>query len=353
MNSNSPTQKDFFIADPFNTKALQLHQSSMEFPLFSLRARDVQKRVYFQNGLKVKIEPNPFYGMATVHDKDVWIYCISKLIQAMREGKEIDRTVHFTIYDYLVTTNRGIGGSDYQRAKDSLDRLLNTRVTIDIETNDIREYREFGLIDFWKIDEEKNGKMIRISVTLPSWLYRSVISKNVLKIHEDYFRIRRPLDRRIYEIANKHCGYNDNWQINLETLHERSGSSASLKEFKRSVKELVKKNHLPGYIIEFNDENDNVFFVNRSLSIKEEIKLSQYISLSEFELDVYEKGMDIYDVAVAVVESGRFLSKEVQNKYKEVILDGLKRKTQYLRKVQEKVRDESDRLNKIKRILDM
>lgn len=338
MNKNKYPQKDFFVADLFDAKVLQLDQPSMEFPLFSLRARDTHERVYSQKGFKVKIAPNPSYGMATMHDKDIWIYCISKLIQAMREEKPIDRTVHFTIYDYLVTTNRSTGGKDYEKAKESLDRLSSTRITTDIETDSIRESRGFGLIDSWRIVEEKDGRMIRVSVTLPDWLYRSVTSTNVLEVHKDYFRIRRPLDRRIYEIAKKHCGYNDKWHFNLETLHERSGSSASLKEFKRSIKELVKKNHLPDYTVELDEKENKVLFINRSPSLRKPTDLSQFVSLSEFESGAYGKGISAYETAVAVFKARKFLSKEVQEKYK--ITGGLFMKAK--KQAQRELREEAN-----------
>ncbi|MCA9184408.1 MAG: replication initiator protein A [Pirellulaceae bacterium] len=28
----------------------------------------------------------------------------------------------------------------------------------------------------------------------------------MLTLHRDYFRLRKPLERRVYEIARKHCG---------------------------------------------------------------------------------------------------------------------------------------------------
>ncbi|HIW20702.1 MAG TPA: replication initiator protein A [Candidatus Dorea intestinavium] len=317
LNNVKHPQKDFFIADLFDAEILQLDQKSMEFPLFSLRARDVKERVYTQKGFKVKIAPNPSYGMATIHDKDIWIYCISKLMQAIRDKKDIDRTVHFTIYDYLVTTNRATGGKDYDRAKASLDRLSSTRITTDIETDKIKDSRGFGLIDSWRIVEEKDSRMIRVSVTLPDWLFRSITSTNVLEIHQDYFRIRRPLDRRVYEIAKKHCGYNDNWPFKLETLYERSGSTASLKEFKRSIKELVLSNHLPDYRVELNEKTNDVLFINRSPTLKKPTDLAKYVSVAEFESGKYGgKSASAYETAVAVFKAGKYLSKEVQEKYK-------------------------------------
>lgn len=201
--------------------------------------------------------------MATIHDKDVWIYCISKLVSAMNAGEEPSRTVHFTIYDYLITTNRGTSGEYYEKAKDALDRLKSTTITTEIETAKTREARGFGLIDSWKIVEEKDGRMVRVSITLPEWLYRSITSKAVLSISPDYFRLRKPLDRRIYELARKHCGHQITWQIDLAILHQKSGSTAPLRNFKIAIKSLADSNELPDYAMKYDEKKDLVIFSNK------------------------------------------------------------------------------------------
>lgn len=179
--------------------------ASMEHPIFALKSGDTKTRLYEYNNIKVEINPTRF-GIATLHDKDIWIYCISKLMQGMFEGEEINRTVHFTAYDFLVTTNRGTGGREYELLKQSLERLSGTRITTTIKTGGQEEYSGFGLIDSWKIiKENSNGKMIQLSVT----------SKSVLIISPKYFRLRKALDRRIYEIARKHCGRQSEFKINL------------------------------------------------------------------------------------------------------------------------------------------
>jgi len=127
-------QTDFFIADIFNNLTFQDDIASMEHPLFALKTGDNRVRRYEHNNFSIVIAPNPEYGMATIHDKDIWIYCISKLMQAIYEEKEISRTVHFTIYDYLITTNRGVDGRYYEKAKNALDRLRSTNITTNIET---------------------------------------------------------------------------------------------------------------------------------------------------------------------------------------------------------------------------
>lgn len=75
--------------------------------------------------------------------------------------------------------------------------------------------------------------MVAMEVTLPDWLFRSVQAQQVLTLSADYFRIRKPLDRRIYELTRKHCGNQKQWQCSVVALHEKSGSTASIREFKK------------------------------------------------------------------------------------------------------------------------
>lgn len=253
-------QKDFFIADMFDNASFQNDIASMEHPLFALKAGDTNERHYFNGELSIVVSPHQKYGLATIHDKDVWIYCISKLMQAMNDGENISRTVHFTIYDYLITTNRGISGDDYSRAKDALERLRSTSITTNIETDKKREAQGFGLIDSWRIVEEKDGRMIRVSVTLPDWLYRSITSRNVLTISPDYFRLRKPLDRRVYELARKHCGNQSQWKINLNLFHKKTGSTSTLAKFRMNIKSLAQTDELPDYHIHYLANTDQVLF---------------------------------------------------------------------------------------------
>lgn len=256
-------QTDFFIADIFNNLTFQDDLASMEHPLFALKAGDKKIRKYNHHNFSITVAPHSQYGMATIHDKDIWIYCISKLMQAIYEEKEISRTVYFTIYDYLITTNRGVDGRYYEKAKNALDRLSTTYITTNLETDQIREARGFGLIDSWRVVEEKDGRMVRVSVTLPDWLYRSVTAKQVLTISPDYFRLRKPLDRRIYELARKHCGQQKEWKIGTELLLKKTGSSQNIRMFKWSLKSLVTTNELPDYNVKFDKTNDIIIFTQK------------------------------------------------------------------------------------------
>jgi plasmid replication initiation protein len=254
-------QGDFFVADILDVSPKD-DTASMEHPLFALKAGDRRVRTYERYGVTVKVMPGT-YGCATIHDKDVWIYCISQLVEAMNRGREdVSRTVRFTAYDFLVSTNRPTSGVGYRRMAEALGRLKGTVIETNIETDGYREKAGFGLIDSWRVIEKspKDDRMVAVEVTLPDWLFRSVKARHVLTLSRDYFRIRRPLDRRIYELARKHCGHQSSWRVSLKTLHEKSGSTASLKRFRFDIKELVQANDLPDYRIVFDAEADAVTF---------------------------------------------------------------------------------------------
>lgn len=90
-------QCDFFVADILDASPKD-DLASMEHPLFALRAGDRRIRVYERKETRVTVKPG-VDGCATIHDKDLWIYCISQLVAAKNRGREITRTVRFTAYD--------------------------------------------------------------------------------------------------------------------------------------------------------------------------------------------------------------------------------------------------------------
>ena len=92
--------------------------------------------------------------------------------------------------------------------------------------------------------------MILVTVTLSDWIYRSVLSRSVLTLHRDYFRLRKPLERRVYEIARKHCGRQAEWRIGLETLLKKSGSTSPRRVFRKMIRDIAEEDGLPDYSLE-------------------------------------------------------------------------------------------------------
>ena len=267
------TEQEFFIADEMAITTFRDELASMEHPFFALKGGDTKVREYKNNNVTLTVRPAAGIGMATVFDKDIWIYAISKLQQAIFEEKPISRTIAFTPYDFFITTNRNKSGRSYEELRKSLERLAGTRVQTNIvHSPEKQETVNFGLIDKWRILEEKKGKLDigMVEVTLPDWLYQGVTQTKVLKISSDYFRIRKATDRRLYEIARKHCGYQKEFIISLELLHLKAGSSALLKMFRHNVKQLAKINDLPDYAVSYDVEKDTVTFNYRHYDPKKE-----------------------------------------------------------------------------------
>src|SRR3546814_14285837 len=117
----------------------------------------------------------------------------------------------------LVATNRQTSGEGYRRMADALTRLRGTTVRTNIQTGGVEETRIFGLIKEAKITRKTlDGRMLDLDITLSDWVYRPVISKNVLTLHSDYFRLRKPFEPRMSELARHHSGVNDDWKLGLE-----------------------------------------------------------------------------------------------------------------------------------------
>ncbi|MGR3837913.1 MAG: replication initiator protein A [Cognatishimia sp.] len=254
--------QDFFICDVLDAIPKD-DMASMEHPIFSLSTRPDTRVLEYTNGdTKIEIAPS-VKGLATIHDKDILIYCISQLIAGMNDGAAPSRTLHIKAFDLLVSTNRETSGNGYRRLKEAFERLRGTSITTNIQTKDEEITSGFGLIDSWKIVRRTNGgRMVSVSVTLSEWMYNAVLGREVLTLHRDYFRLRKPLERRVYEIARKHCGRQNRWKVGLALLQKKCGSNSPLRTFRMMVRTLVEHDHLPDYAVAL--EGDTVVFENRS-----------------------------------------------------------------------------------------
>jgi hypothetical protein len=234
----------------------------MEHPLFTLSTRaDKKIRHYEHNGNTVTIVPS-ILGHSTIHDKDILIYSISQLRSGMNRGREPNRKIRFKAYDLLITTNRQTSGQGYKLLRQALNRLAGTLITTNIKTNNKQIIKGFGIIDSYEIivDDPETKRMVELEVTLSEWLYNSVVGEQVLSISRDYFRIRKPIERRVYEIARKHCGQKKGWKIGIKKLHKKVGAVSPINKFKKSLDYIITHNHLPDYRLAI--ESHNVVFTH-------------------------------------------------------------------------------------------
>ncbi|MEI4263449.1 replication initiator protein A [Roseovarius sp. D0-M9] len=260
-------QKDFFVCDIFDA-APKGDMASMAHPIFSLSTKpDHHLRRYEDESGKNYVEIRPSSdGLATIHDRDILIYCISQVIAALNEGREVQRVVRLKAYDLLKATNRVTDGRGYKALRASLIRLQGTQIETNISTGGTEQLDIFSIIDRARIIREtRDGRMQEIEVELSDWVFNAIRAHEVLTLHRNYFRLRKPLERRLYELARKHCGRQKQWKIGLSALQRKCGSISTMREFRRLIGAIIEQDkahhHMPDYAICM--EGDMVLFENR------------------------------------------------------------------------------------------
>lgn len=250
-----PVQADFFSCDVFDALPKD-DLASMEHPLFSLATRpDLSILSYRHNGVEIEVTPS-VKGRATIHDKDILIYCTSQLMAALNAGRAVARTLHLRAHDLLMATNRETSGDAYRRLREAFERLAGTRITTNLVQGGLEVTRGFGLIEDWEIVRKtRGGRMIQVRVTLSEWLYAAIMAKSVLTLSRDYFSLRRPLERRLYELARKHCGRQPEWQISLEVLQKKAGSNSPRRVFRAMLRDVIAAGHVPDYTLALDDSD--------------------------------------------------------------------------------------------------
>ena len=281
----------------------------MEHPVFSLSTKpDLRVRRYEHKHAWIEIKPSAD-GLATIHDRDILIFCISQLMAARNEGRALSQTVRFKGVDLLAATNRMTTGRGYELLRSALERLAGTRITTNILTGQKEITRGFGLIDAYEIVREtREGRMQDIEVKLSDWVFNAIEAGEVLTLHRDYFRLRRPIERRLYELARKHCGRQSEWRNSLDLLRKKCGSGSTTKEFKRLISKVVdddtRNNHLPDYRIRFDDHPDQprdiIIFENRGTIPS--VTDNETKTIPELNPDTYHQarlaapGWDVYEI---------------------------------------------------------
>jgi len=193
----------------------------------------------------------------------------------LNRGEQVERRLRFNPRDLLIFVNRGTGGKDYGAFCEAIDRLMGTVIKTNISTSEADDALPLGdeerlgwfhLIEKAHIQRKNNAKDGRImfaEIEISEWIFNSIRRKSVLTLHRDYFRLRKPIERRIYEIARKMCGSQTFFEISLNKLLKRTGARTELNRFRHTLKEIATHNHLPDYLVAFDEERDVVVFQSR------------------------------------------------------------------------------------------
>lgn len=245
-------QLDLFIASASDVSPKE-HQDLMARNWFSLAK---QKRIepiehHFGDNW-VKITGNPKYGIATIFDNDVILYVISQYMNALNNGMQTGRRFQFTGYEFFkFIGKKKFGGKGYEDLWKALERLHHTFVETNVRMDGGTRHHSFNWLS--EIKQLHDGTTHRgYEIVIPEWLYESVIEKRlVLTLDEGYFDIRSGIERWLYMFARKSSGHQTGgWSEGIYSIYQKSGSSGSFNEFKRTIKRITDKGSILGYTIE-------------------------------------------------------------------------------------------------------
>lgn len=266
--------------------------ASMEIPLFGLtKQKDTEIREYHRGNKTVRIIPSG-EGTATIFDKDLLIYIASQIVQSLNAGKPVSRVVHINSTEFLQSTARGDGRASFERIIGMLRRLKGTIIETNIPTGGKQQTKGFSIIDDYDLLSEKVrignkinkkttkeqpyeiSRALEFTITLSEWFYNSLINYEVLTLNKAYFRLTKPIERRLYEIARKHCGDQSMWKINIDLLSQKIGIERPRFKVREELRKAIKNNNIPEYCIGLDTKktpDDVVFYTKDRATITKKI----------------------------------------------------------------------------------
>ncbi|TCM15395.1 plasmid replication initiation protein [Novosphingobium sp. PhB165] len=235
---------------------LRDQREMMERPFFSLAKSKRVKPIDYTSPdgkLWVHVSANPDYGMATIWDADILIYCASMLADMSRRGaNDVPRKLHLMPYDLLRAIGRPTTGRAYELLGQALDRLVSTTIKTNIRAENRRE-ATFSWLDGWtQLVDERTERSRGMTIELSNWFWEGVMMKGgVLSIDRAYFDITGGRERWLYRVARKHAGGagEAGFAISMPVLFEKSGAEGQYRRFKFEMLKLAEKDELPGYAL--------------------------------------------------------------------------------------------------------
>ncbi|WP_192250540.1 replication initiator protein A [Mesorhizobium caraganae] len=244
-------QLDLFHALP-GVVAPRDAQDLMAYPFFSLaKSRRIAPIDFRAGDVAIRVEAMPDHGMATIWDADILIWAASQIVSARDAGLRTSRLMAATPYEMLTFVGRGVSKRDYLRLKAGLDRLQSTSVVTSIRQPAEGRRHRFSWINEWQERFDRNGRPLGVELILPDWFYRAVMDDAlILTIDRAYFGLTGGLDRWLYRLVRKHGGrQRAGWRFDIRHLHQKSGSLSPLKRFAFELRDIVRRQPLPGYLL--------------------------------------------------------------------------------------------------------
>ena len=227
-------------------------QDLMAYPFFSLAKSHRTAPIDFRSGnVAIRVEAVPNHGMATIWDADILIWAASQIVEARDAGLRTSRLMAATPYEILTFIGRGTSARDYQRLKAALDRLQSTTVATSLRQPAERRMHRFSWINEWTERADGHGRPGGVELIVPDWFYRAVLDDAlVLTIDRAYFKLTGGLERWLYRLVRKHGGRQRfGWRFDFHHLHLKSGSLSPFKRFAYELRDIIRRQPLPGYTL--------------------------------------------------------------------------------------------------------
>lgn len=247
-------QLSLFRALPGEDMALRDAQDLMAYPFFSLgKSRRTVPIRFEAGGISLTVEGVPEHGIATIWDADVLIWAASQIVQAKKEGIRPSRLMVATPYEILRFIQRGAGRSDYLALRAALDRLQSTTVATTLRQRERpgggKRTHRFSWINEWKEYVRSDGRADGIELILADWFFSGVMDDAlVLTLDSAYFQLSGGIERWLYRLVRKHGGRQPTgWRFDMRYLHLKSGSLQRPSDFALQVRQLARRQAVPGY----------------------------------------------------------------------------------------------------------
>lgn len=305
--------RDFFISDLIDYSPKDSAEM-MERPFFSLSKRKRNKPITYESPdgkLWITVKGHPEYGMATIWDADVLIWCISRIISDFDAGRNDPRPViRTTPYELLKGIARGTSGPDYADLMKAIKRLRTTEVSTNIRATGRKKLAEFHYLGDLEGEGEVPSDPAQVkSLTLrvPDWLIDGIRQGSVLTLDREYFLLTSGVERAVYRIARKHVGNQpDGWTCRVSVLHQKTGSEEAIRNFAIRLRKIAAReggeDQLPRYRMTMTttqDGSEAVHFEDRGLVA---------LKASERKADEAQKRRDrmaAEDARAALIDSGK------------------------------------------------
>lgn len=207
--------------------------SSLDLPIFTLDdcVSKVKYWASLDGAVEVEITPGENACIPSMSDKVLYVYALSRAVQAMDAGDPEWWNVEFMMAEFAEETNRQNVSSFHDRVADSITRMRGVVIKI---INGGRVTKVDGLINNGEV--MKIGRRTRVRIELSAWSRSQIQNKKFIALTANYYSMT-PFDRRVYEIVEKGIGSKSTYVIGVDKMNNKIGRAPEqIRETRRQLR---------------------------------------------------------------------------------------------------------------------